>query len=124
MVSVKLEIMAQLESSDDPERIPPMAVVRCSRGGKTRALYEIANTMKNDKNEDIMEAAKDHWGGPVAVIYVTFNDNSSVETWEQLDPLQALLQRIAFVASRERNDDEIKLEAYDASQREQNTAYR
>jgi hypothetical protein len=92
--NVEVEILAQLESSDHPtgsERIPPMAVVRCSRGGKTRALYEIANKMHECRPSR----------GRIAAIYVTFNDFSSIQPDEQHDPLQALCQRIAFAALKD-----------------------
>jgi hypothetical protein len=107
MESVETEIEAQLESSDDPtgsERIPPMAVVLCSRGGKTRALYEIANKMHERR-----PSRRD----PVAVIYVSFNDFSSLLPEEQHDPLQALCQRIAFTARMDPPRDMDKADAFD-----------
>jgi len=84
----------QTDRDDDTlHRVPPMGLVRCSRGGKTRALCEIANKMKGFQI-----------GGPddkcgVACIYVSFNDTTGLEQWEQGNPLQALLRRIAFAAS-------------------------
>lgn len=86
-------------NNDAFERVPPMAVVRCSRGGKTRFLYEIANEMRG-YNKSI--------GSNVACIYVSFNDYSSLEPWEHDDPLQALLRRIAFEARRKESDDPTK----------------
>eukprot|EP00597_Dinobryon_sp_UTEXLB2267_P009160 CAMPEP_0170083210 /NCGR_PEP_ID=MMETSP0019_2-20121128/18605_1 /TAXON_ID=98059 /ORGANISM="Dinobryon sp., Strain UTEXLB2267" /LENGTH=105 /DNA_ID=CAMNT_0010298467 /DNA_START=199 /DNA_END=513 /DNA_ORIENTATION=+ len=46
--------------SQDTEcyRVPPSAVVRCSRGGKTRALYELSRVLKERLG-----------GDDVAVIY-------------------------------------------------------
>ena len=32
---------------DGAERVPPLALIRCSRGGKTRALKEMANALKH-----------------------------------------------------------------------------
>jgi len=101
---VKTKILARLEEEDEDNgpidkdgksdcklrRVPPMSLVRCSRGGKTRALYEIANAMKG--YSDYLE---DH----VACLYVSFNDYTSLQPWEQADPLQALFRRIAFAAS-------------------------
>ena len=58
-------------------RTPPMALVRCSRGGKTRALTEIAKKSRNALG--------------ICVIYVTFNDWSSMRPEEQDDPLLALV---------------------------------
>jgi hypothetical protein len=70
--------------------VPPMALVRCSRGGKTRALQEIARQLKADLPGS-------------SVVYVTFNDSSSLQSWEQDDPLGALCRRIAFASLRERD---------------------
>jgi hypothetical protein len=84
-------------------RVPPMAVVRCSRGGKTRALYEIANWIKEPSVHR----------EPVAVIYVTFNDFSSLHDNEQDDPLQALCQRIAFAALKKPPLDEDKAASFE-----------
>lgn len=112
---VQAEIVWGLENSDDEkvktdrnnielDRIPPMGLVRCSRGGKTRALCEIANKMKGYRLERCDSDVK-----PVACIYVSFNDFTGLEQWEQRNPLQALLRRIAFAAlspddSRTRSD--------------------
>ena len=97
--NVEVEVIACLQRSDDIkwtdknhhsiDRIPPMALVRCSRGGKTRALYEIANRMRGYNSVIHSE---------VACLYVSFNDNTSLRHWEQECPLQALLRRIAFHA--------------------------
>jgi len=81
---------ARDRNDDTLYQTSPMSVVRCSRGGKTRALYEIANLMEGWKDDDEI---------PLARIYVSFNDNTTVQIWEQEDPLQALLRRIAFAAS-------------------------
>ncbi len=66
----------------DVLRVPPLAVVRCSRGGKTRALTEIAHALSN---EDI------------ATIFVSFNGLTSFESDEE--PIKGLCRRIAFAAS-------------------------
>ena len=107
---VEVEIVAQLQRSEDLVdsdtddymgdtendgdetlyRVAPMAVVRCSRGGKTRALYEIANKM-HGYNQLCHQN--------IASLYISFNDYSSLRPWEQEDPLQALLRRIVFMAS-------------------------
>ncbi len=70
-------------------RVQPLALIRCSRGGKTRVLLEL-NKMLRERLPDI------------AVIYVSFNDFSSLEAWEIRDPVSALCRRIAFTALRER----------------------
>ena len=70
-------------------RVLPTAFVRCSRGGKTRALIEIAQRLKSSAQ--------------TAVFFVSFNDFSCIEEWEQADPLAALCRRVAFAARRERH---------------------
>ena len=79
------------------DRVRPMALVRCTRGGNSRALYEIANFFKREQSEQ--ESNK------VAVIFVTFNDFSPVLEWEQADPRAALCRRIAFAAMKGRDYD-------------------
>ena len=111
------EIVAQMQRSDETEensggttqtehdgdqsleRVAPMAVVRCSRGGKTRALYEIlANKIRGYKLRDGQDEAN------IAALYVSLNDYSSLYPWEQENPLQALLRRIVFMASHNGGD--------------------
>ena len=87
--------------NDMLKRNPPLGLARCSRGGKSRALKEIAAKCRNHpiNGFDVVDDT------PVAVkptltcIYVCFNDTTSIEPWEQDDPLQALLRRIAFGAA-------------------------
>eukprot|EP00597_Dinobryon_sp_UTEXLB2267_P016316 CAMPEP_0201092834 /NCGR_PEP_ID=MMETSP0812-20130820/1366_1 /ASSEMBLY_ACC=CAM_ASM_000668 /TAXON_ID=98059 /ORGANISM="Dinobryon sp., Strain UTEXLB2267" /LENGTH=627 /DNA_ID=CAMNT_0047344629 /DNA_START=193 /DNA_END=2076 /DNA_ORIENTATION=- len=68
-------------------RVPPAALVRCSRGGKTRALLELSTALKDRfKGED------------VAVIYISINANTSLLEWETLNPIDAICRRIAFAA--------------------------
>lgn len=38
--------MAELAKTDGAQRVQPMAFTRCSRGGKTRALKEVAHELK------------------------------------------------------------------------------
>lgn len=84
-------VRRRYEAKDtDMSRVAPMALVRCSRGGKTRALQEIARKLKADLPE-------------TAVVYVTFNDSSNLQQWEQDDPLGALCRRIAFASFRHRD---------------------
>ncbi|KAI3660472.1 hypothetical protein MP638_004301 [Amoeboaphelidium occidentale] len=71
------EISKRLWESDVvTDRIPPMAFVRCSRGGKTRALLEIASMLKAQSPG-------------LAVIYVSFNNATEVDASET-DGLAAL----------------------------------
>jgi hypothetical protein len=74
----------------DEQRVPPMAFIRCSRGGKTRALKEVANALKSKFSD-------------AAIIFVAFNGFSSVQEWEQKDPLGALCRRVAFAAMKGRD---------------------
>ena len=63
-LNVEDTIMAQLEAKDTSyNRVPPMAFVRCSRGGKTRALTEIAHILRKKRSKI----------DPVAVIFVSFS---------------------------------------------------
>jgi hypothetical protein len=61
-----------------------MAVVRCSRGGKTRTLLEIAHMMRKDED--------------LAVLFVSFNDFMPLTDQEiREEPmLQVFLKRVAF----------------------------
>jgi len=75
-----------INADTDERRTQPLCVTRCSRGGKTRALKELAHRLH--------EAS-------IPVIFVSFNNYSNLNevSYEQDDPLQALLIRIAFVAT-------------------------
>lgn len=78
----------QIETVHD--RVQPMALVRCSRGGKTRALEEIGHCLRKKRPE-------------VAVIFVSFNNYSAIQDWEHADPVAALCRRIAFAALNIKN---------------------
>jgi hypothetical protein len=71
-------------------RVQPTAFIRCSRGGKTRVLLELNNMLRAKYPQ-------------VAVVYVSFNNFSSLELWEHPDPLGALCRRIAFSALKQRD---------------------
>jgi hypothetical protein len=90
---VELQIQTQLDTQDfeldEGHRVEPLAVSRCSRGGKTRALYEMANMNFTYGDEH------------VAVIFVSFNDYSTLDQHDQEKPLEALLLRIAFAAFKD-----------------------
>jgi len=80
------EVKDEMKVRDDQHRrTMAVALTRCSRGGKTRSLEELARALRD---EDI------------PVLLITFSDYSTVskESGEQGDPLSALLFRIAFVA--------------------------
>ena len=90
---VQMTIQTQIDSEDfeyhQGYRVEPLAVSRCSRGGKTRALKEMAKMNITYGNE------------PVAVIFVSFNDCSPLDEHDQENPLEALLLRIAFAAYKD-----------------------
>ena len=67
------------------DRVAPLALIRCSRGGKTRTLYELAKVFHELRPG-------------VAVIFVSFNNDTSIADWELEDPVGALCRRIAFAA--------------------------
>jgi hypothetical protein len=75
-------------SDSDDYRKQPIAFVRFSRGGKTRALKETSKALRKVLPLD------------TAIIFVTFNGNTSLVDWEQLDPVGALCCRIAFAARK------------------------
>ena len=96
LTDMKGEIMNRLEEQDGgagDKRVPPTAVVRCSRGGKTRTLYEIAHMMRNESPQ----TREDH----LAVLFITFNDFMSLLETEKQDEdmLQVFLKRVAFMAT-------------------------
>jgi hypothetical protein len=79
------------QEENDISRVCPGAFIRCSRGGKTRVLRELNRLFK---------ARFPH----VAVVYISFNDFSSLQPWEMHDPLGALCRRIAFSALKDRDE--------------------
>ena len=82
--------IAKDEDRGEESRIKPMALVRCSRGGKTRALKEIAYGIKNKADRERMENFR--------VISISFNDFSPPSDWEKKHPTKAICRRIAFAA--------------------------
>jgi hypothetical protein len=85
-------IKTQMEEADGPSRVPPMALMRCSRGGKTRALKEIGKSLKSQLPN-------------AAIIYISFNNNSQLKARELTDPLAALRRRIAYAAMKDKPKD-------------------
>lgn len=87
-------ILRQLNKFDDVvNRVPLTALVRCSRGGKTRTLLEVGNLIKSKG---------------IIVLYVSFNGDTTYDSDEELDPLQALCIRIAFSAFRDKSNPALK----------------
>ena len=102
-------IRVEMEAEDGYEKgwyyVQPMAFMRCSRGGKTRALTEIAHILRQE------ESSSD----PVAVIFVSFSDETELLEEEQHDPpLQALLRRIAFAAYRDHQGNKPNFQEFHA----------
>ncbi|GKY92129.1 hypothetical protein MPSEU_000184300 [Mayamaea pseudoterrestris] len=95
------------------ERVPPMALVGCSRSGKTALLEEIATRLP-----DYLAA---HGSEPVAIIMITFNDYSPVSLIDHEGALQALGRRLLFsinVKETERNQAfNYYVKAYDTFRR-------
>jgi hypothetical protein len=81
-------VLEHYKAEDGEERVPPMALVRCSRGGKTRALLELARTLKLHN---------------IPVVMISLNDYSSLKEWEKADGVGAVCHRIAFAASMDRD---------------------
>jgi len=85
-------IEAHFPKADDPlgaYRKPPMFVGRCSRGGKTRALAEVCALFKKEHPD-------------CAVILISLNDTTTLQTWEHDDPVGAICRRIAYSAYKHR----------------------
>ena len=83
--TIRIIVVYMKKADSGMEKAPPMGLVRCSRGGKTRALYEIGIKFK--------ELYPD-----CAVIYVCFNNDTAIQEQEQANPVKALCLRIAFAA--------------------------
>jgi hypothetical protein len=81
-------VLEHYRAEDGKERVPPMALVRCSRGGKTRALEELARILKLRN---------------IPVVMISLNDYSSLKEWEKADGVGAVCRRIAFAASMDRD---------------------
>jgi hypothetical protein len=81
-------VLEHYVAEDGKERVPPMALVRCSRGGKTRALEELARMLKSRH---------------IPVVMISLNDYSSLKEWERADGIGAVCSRIAFAASHDRD---------------------
>jgi ATP-dependent protease ClpP protease subunit len=61
--SVSDTIFEQLGQIDEEDRKSPLGLIRCSRGGKSRALCEIARHLKRNKPD-------------IAVISISFNGDT------------------------------------------------
>ena len=84
-VSDICQLYCKQDKPDGTYRKPPMALVRCSRGGKSRALCEIAHAL--------------HLKLPdAAIICISLNNATELSSWEPDDPVGAVCRRIAFAA--------------------------
>jgi hypothetical protein len=79
--------------ADAEHRVSPMGLVRYSRGGKSRALYEIEQYLRKHFPEFV-------------VIHISFNDYSPLDPNEQDSPVEALCRRICFWFLQKRTDSE------------------
>ncbi|GKZ01243.1 hypothetical protein MPSEU_001075300 [Mayamaea pseudoterrestris] len=103
-------IAKQFHLYDDGERrVAPVALVGCSRRGKTRCLVELAHTLRR------------FLGQEVAVLYISFSSYSMLRLEEQADPLQALCLRIIFEATIDPAKSERKAETFESFLQEQYT---
>jgi hypothetical protein len=85
------QVVCHYQNADEgSSRVPPMAFVR-----ETRAMIEMASILRKRTE--------------ACVLFVSFNDFSSILDWEQDDPVGALCRRIAFAA---RKDRRLKYEAF------------
>ncbi|GKY90813.1 hypothetical protein MPSEU_000054100 [Mayamaea pseudoterrestris] len=84
MQRVMVKVLEEAKYSDGcrRQRVSPMAVSGCSCSGKSRALQEMARYIKENTG--------------YTPIYISFTDDTSIESDEQSDPIQALCRRIAF----------------------------
>ena len=89
------KIVEELDQEDGGIRVPPMALVGCSRAGKTTTLDEIAFRMANNSSN------------PVNIIYVTFSDYSPLSDEEHTDLLQAFLRRFVFAVTRAQSNETV-----------------
>eukprot|EP00980_Cylindrotheca_fusiformis_P003371 scaffold749_cov97-Cylindrotheca_fusiformis.AAC.1 len=88
----EVRVQFHLQDSGNP-RVSPVAVVRCSRGGKTRALHELAWALPSTLQKKDNETADG-----TAIIYVSFNGHMPLSPWEKCRPLEALCRRILYTA--------------------------
>lgn len=82
-LTAKFKVQYERNEAKEGLRVEPIAVVRCSRGGKTRALTELGIKLHAES---------------IPVLFVSFNHFSTFAEEEQSDPLAALCLRIGFLA--------------------------
>ncbi|KAG7361112.1 hypothetical protein IV203_036212 [Nitzschia inconspicua] len=71
-------------------RCSPIAFIRCSRGGKTRSMVELARKVREEDES-------------YSIVFVTFNTDTPLHSKdEQRDPVEELCIRIAYAAFKEK----------------------
>jgi hypothetical protein len=88
--TVERELATANGEEGEGHRVEPMALVRCSREGKTRALYEISNRAGHT-----ME---------ILLLSSSFRSTTSPRLTNAIKKNHALLRRIAFAALKTRYD--------------------
>lgn len=81
---------ADLVDSDNP-RVSPIALVRCSRGGKTRSIKEIVKKVRETRED-------------YGLVFVTFNSETPLAKPMYHDPIGELCVRIAYAALKEKGE--------------------
>ena len=85
----QVQLCLDSNETNNNSRVSPVAVVRFSRGGKTRALTELANLLHEKKTTG-------------AIIFVSFNNATPLQNFEKEEgALKALCRRILFAAYKE-----------------------
>mmetsp|Transcript_28332 Transcript_28332/g.77783 ORF Transcript_28332/g.77783 Transcript_28332/m.77783 type:complete len:642 (+) Transcript_28332:160-2085(+) len=79
---------ANLEETNNP-RVSPIALIRCSRGGKTRSMIELAKEVRSQDSSH-------------GIVYMSFNTDTSLSEKRPIDPTGELCVRIAFAALKSR----------------------
>jgi len=95
---------ADLEETNNP-RVSPVALVRCSRGGKTRSMVELAKEVRKQDSS-------------YGIVYMTFNTNTPLMETPVQDPMAELCVRIAFAAFKDRSEPSGKREFLEFSRAE------
>ena len=107
-----IESLFDASDYEHPYKIAPLGISRCSRGGKTRCLHEIASEVQKRVKDDLSGEEGGIFSETV-ILMVSFNGRiSPIEEEEKKFPLFALTRRIFFalsgVAKTEENFNEFR----------------
>ena len=94
---------ADLRETNNP-RVSPIALVRCSRGGKTRSMVELAGEVRRQDPS-------------YGIVFISFNTDTPLGDKKTNNPTGELCVRIAFAAYKQRKqpgDEEGFVEFYKA----------